>query len=183
MQIATDRLLLREYVPDDLQALLTYHADSRQREFYGPQEGTPEQLRTLLDQFITWAVEIPRRNYQLAVVPKTQPEIVIGSVGLRQADESLGQALFGIEVAADRRGHGYATEAAKALLDFGFRDLGLAIVRGITVSANAPITRVVRRLGFELVNTMPGPDWMTARGWGYSEWRLTLTDWNANFAR
>jgi RimJ/RimL family protein N-acetyltransferase len=179
MQITTARLLLREYAADDLPALLAYHADPRAREFYGPEEGRPDQLRQLLETFTTWAAERPRRNYQLAIAPREDPRMLAGSAGLRQIGLEAGRADLGLELHPAWWGHGYATEAASALLDFGFSELGLLSVRGLTVSANARVARLVRRLGFEVVGTRTGAAWMRERNWSETEWQLTRERWSS----
>lgn len=177
MQITTARLLLREYAADDLPALLAYHADPRAREFYGPEEGRPDQICELLETFTTWAGERPRRNYQLVIAPREDPRTLAGSAGLRQIGLEAGRADLGLELHPASWGQGYATEAASALLDFGFGELGLLSVRGLTVSANARVTRLVRRLGFELVGTHAGAVWMRERHWSETEWQLTRERW------
>jgi RimJ/RimL family protein N-acetyltransferase len=180
MRITTRRLLLREYTPDDLPELLAYQGDARAREFYGPHEASPDRVRELLDTFIRWAAERPRAHYQLAITRSGGGgSPLIGSGGLREIGVRAGQAELGLELAPEWWGQGYATEAARALLDFGFRELGLSAVRGITVTANTRITAVVRKLGFRPVGTQDGPAWMRERGWSETEWRLTRRDWDA----
>jgi RimJ/RimL family protein N-acetyltransferase len=44
-------------------------------------------------------------------------------------------------------GHGYATEAARAALDYGFGQLGLREIVAVTVPANRRSRRVMERLG------------------------------------
>jgi RimJ/RimL family protein N-acetyltransferase len=73
--------------------------------------------------------------------------------------------------------HGFATEAARALLGFGFRELGLHEVRGVTVSANARVVALARRVGLVAVASLPAPAGMQGRGWARTEWRLTREQW------
>jgi RimJ/RimL family protein N-acetyltransferase len=147
VEIITERLLLREFVAADLPALVTYQADPRYAEFW-PEEAPPGQSRQLLDRFIDWATERPRRNYQLAVAQIDLPHEVMGSCGLRDLGFDATTAEFGIELAPQSWGHGYATEAARAILAFGFRELGLLEVRGVSVTENWRVTEMVSRLGF-----------------------------------
>jgi RimJ/RimL family protein N-acetyltransferase len=191
MEIATPRLLLREYEAGDLPALLAYVADPRAREFYGPDDARPDRLRALLATFVAWGAESPRQNYQLALALRAAPERVVGSAGLRRAGAPAGEAELGLELAPAHWGRGYATEAARALLAHGFTALGLAAVRGVTVSANARVAALVRRLGFEPVGApadgpadgpAPGPAWLAARGWRQVTWRLTRDRWAAGAA-
>jgi len=49
------------------------------------------------------------------------------------------------------QGHGFATEGASALVTFGLETLGVARITALTSSRNEPAVRVLRKLGFELV--------------------------------
>src|SRR5262245_49849295 len=86
---------------------------------------------------------------------------------LRPASQGAGRWHSGFRTRACRRklGTGYATEAARALLGFGFRDLRIDEVRSETVSANVRVVALARRLGLAEVGAHPGPAWMSARGW------------------
>lgn len=178
MQLLTPRLILREYVPTDLDTLLAHHADPRAREFYGPDEASPSSVRELLRAFMTWASEEPRRNWQLAITRRGALDQAIGSCGLRQTGLEHGRADLGVELAPDSWGHGYGIEALTALIDFGFRELALLSIRGETVSANTRVARLVERVGFRFNGSREGPDWMIGRGWTYAEWELERDSWN-----
>ena len=177
MLITTERLELREYVSDDLDSLIAYQSDPRVQEFYGPGEGSPEQLSQLLRTFQSWAIEEPRRNWQLAIVLRERPGVVVGSCGIRQSDEP-GEGDFGIDLSAALWRRGYATEAARAMLDFAFAELGLEIVRGETVSANARVAALLTRLGFRHAGSEPGAAWMEERGWTLVHWELSREAWH-----
>jgi [ribosomal protein S5]-alanine N-acetyltransferase len=177
VEIMTERLLLREFIVDDAPAFLAYHADPRQAEFYGPEEASPEHARELLRLFCTWASELPRHNYQLAIADLRDPRQLLGCCGLRRKGMGAGTAEFGLELVAASWGRGYATEAARALLGFGFRELRLEEVRSESVSANARVVALAQRIGLLEVGTRPGPAWMSARGWHYIEWLLTRGRW------
>ena len=178
MDIITKRLLLREFAEADLPGLLAYQADPRYSEFWlDDSPGTPTpQLLTL---FRRWAVEVPRRNYQLAMARLVGPDELIGSCGLRSEGSGAGSAEFGIEVAPRWWAQGYATEAARAILTFGFRKLGLQEVRGVSVTENTRVTSIISRLGFVPAARSAGPTWVAARGWSLTEWQLTRTRWEA----
>jgi RimJ/RimL family protein N-acetyltransferase len=152
--------------------------DPRAREFYGPDEGLPE-LPALLETFLAWAAETPRRNWQLAVALREDSATVVGSCGLRRVHEEPDLADLGIDLAPALWGLGYGTEAASAMLDFGFDALGLSAVRGRVVSANRRVEAMIRRLCFRFVGTHSGPAWITTRGWHCAEWELTADAWRS----
>jgi RimJ/RimL family protein N-acetyltransferase len=177
VQIKTERLLLREFTRDDEQSYLAYQTDPRYTEFYGPEEATLDHARELLHLFIAWSAERPRQNYQLAIADLRNPSQPLGSCGLRLKGRAVGTAEVGLELAAESWGNGYATEAARALLGFGFRELRIDEVRSESVSANVRVVALARRIGLVEVGAHPGPAWMSARGWHYAEWRLTREQW------
>lgn len=172
LPIVTPRLVLRDFTPEDLPAYLEPQADPRYTEFYGPGETGPDFTRGLVERFVQWAAETPRRNYQLAVVLRESPGELIGSCGIRLHGCEAGTGEFGLELAPRHWGRGFATEAAGAILNFGFRELGLQEIGGVTVTENVRVQRLVARLGFTQIERIPGPDWMSARGWSQSVWRL-----------
>ncbi len=55
----------------------------------------------------------------------------------------------GWRFAREAWGHGYATEAAKAAVEFGFETLGLREIVSFTVPANERSWRVMERLGMK----------------------------------
>lgn len=177
MEITTPRLILREFTQEDLPALLLYQADPRYSEFHGPEETGPDLAHKLIGMFLAWAAERPRQNYQLAIAQRDHPEEVIGSCGVRLQGCEAGGAEFGLELAPDHWGRGFAREAARAILEFAFRDLGVEEVRGITITENARVQRLVERLGFTRVETRPGPAWMQTRGWSETVWGITVELW------
>ena len=156
MEIITKRFLLRDFIQEDEPAFLAYHTDPRYAEFCSPEEVTPDFTHHLFQRFMQWATEIPRYNYQLAIVGRRNLAL-IGCGGLRQ----------------DRD----ATEIGKALIDFGFRDLELKQIISISVSANLRVSRIAERYGFQAIGTQPGSDWMQMQGWSQIKWQLTRESW------
>ena len=180
MKIITKRFLIRDFTEADESALLAYHSDPRYAEFCSPEEVTPESTRRLLDLFRQWATEVPRRNYQLAITELENPRKFLGCCGLRGEGYNFGQAELGIELAPEYWGrYRYAIEVAGALLEFGFRDLALQEVRGISIDANSRVTRLAQRYGFAVVGTHCESDWMRARGWSQTQWQLTREKWKS----
>ena len=176
MEILTPRLLLREFTPGDLPAFLAYQTDPRQTEFYGPEDLDPGLAAGLIEKFIAWSDAFPRQNYQLAIAQRETPASIIGSCGVRLEGCEPGLGEFGLELAAEHWGRGFAGEAAQATLRFAFEDLCLREVRGVTVTQNTRVQRLITRLGFRKVETRPGPSWMRARGWSETVWAIAVVD-------
>ncbi|MFC6634074.1 GNAT family N-acetyltransferase [Microbulbifer taiwanensis] len=179
MQISTKRFLLRYFEDAEVSAFVAYHADPRSHEFYGIEHRDPEHARKLLKLFKDWAEEVPRLNYQLAIIRRDVTQPLIGCCGLRTGESEPGRAELGIELAPDFWGrYRYALEIIQALVEFGFNKLGLREIYGGTVSENRRIARLAESLG-ATAEVKPGPAWMVERGWYQVEWRISRAQWRA----
>jgi RimJ/RimL family protein N-acetyltransferase len=144
--IHTPRLELREWRDDDLIAFAEMNAHPRVMEFFpsllsrSDSDALAARIRSEFTGrgFGRWAVEI------------TGADGFIGFVGLSVPNF---EAAFtpcveiGWRIAYEHWGHGYASEAALAVLDFGFRNLALEEIVSFTVPANVRSTRVMERIG------------------------------------
>lgn len=179
MEIVTSRFLLRDFVGEDSPAFAAYHADPRSLDLYGEEQAKPGHADELIAVFKSWAAEKPRQNYQLAVIRRKAPQVLLGCCGLRCAGAAVGTAELGIELAPQYWGrYGYAIEVMRALVEFGFDSLGLNEIYGATVSANARIARLAGSFGAVAI-PRPTPAWMLARGWSQVEWRVTREQWES----
>ena len=82
MRIATERLLLRDFVTDDWPDVLAYQRDPRYLQFYPWADRTEAEVRRFVKLFVDQQTERPRRNFQFAI---TFPDggQVIGNIGIR----------------------------------------------------------------------------------------------------
>lgn len=109
MQLTTERLVLREFLPDDAAPMRAYQQH--------PAFADAPPAEELVQRFIDWQAEEPRLRYQLAI---TLADRLIGTCGLRYAE---GAYEFGCELDPSFWGRNYAYEACRALLDTGFRPI------------------------------------------------------------
>lgn len=144
--LATARLRLRPWRDDDLPAFAALNVDPDvMAHLPGPldraaSDAMAGRIREHFRRrgFGFWAVEVP------GVAP------FAGFVGLaipRFEAHFTPCIEIGWRLARDHWGRGYATEAARAALDFGFRELDLAEVVAFTVPANLRSRAVMERLG------------------------------------
>jgi [ribosomal protein S5]-alanine N-acetyltransferase len=152
VEIETKRFLLRDFMESDRAAFLAYQADPRNLTFYNPNESNPDRAARLFELFQTWAGDLPRLNYQLAIIQRQSSHALVGYCGLRTINNTTGEMELGIELAPTYwGGYAYAIKIGIALLDFGFRELKLETISGSTVSANAKIARLAEWVGAEVV--------------------------------
>lgn len=133
----------------DLLRMHTYQSDPRYLAHYPWAQRSIEDVRRMLDMFISYQREQPRRCYQLAVTAG-EDGMLLGSCGLRKPAAETIRAELGYELDPAVWGHGYATECTRAMLTWGFAALGLSRVRAQCVSGNTRSARVLTKLGFRL---------------------------------
>jgi RimJ/RimL family protein N-acetyltransferase len=139
------------------------NADPVVREFF-PQVLTTAQSAASLARFRT---ELARRGWGWWAVEVAATGEFIGMTGLDPVDDDL--PFTGVEVgwrlARTAWGHGYATEAARAALTYGFDCLALPEILAVTAAGNTRSRAVMRRLGmvrdpaddFDDPTVPPGP--------------------------
>ena len=83
---------------------------------------------------------------------------VIGSCGYKDPPDLEGVVEIAYGVDPDYQGHGYATEAARALVHFAFGSDGVRLIRAHTLPGNDASTRVLTKCGFEKVGEVVDPE-------------------------
>lgn len=149
-QLETERLILRDYQPEDLKGFSEMSSDSEFQKFYSEQDCTPEHWQMLINMFIAEASETPRTRYNLAISHKTNNRF-IGAVGIRieeSHDERNHQASVGCSLRPDCQQQGLAAEAMLAIVDFGFNQLNVHRVFAETLSDNQAAVSLCHKLGF-----------------------------------
>ena len=145
--LETQRLLLREFVPEDVDALAAILSDPETMRFY------PAPLD--LAAVGAW-IERHRQRYAdaghglWAMILKSSGEL-IGDCGLtRQIVDGADEIEIGYHVRRDLWGRGYAPEAARACQDYGFTRLGVDHLISLIRPENLPSRRVAEKTGLIL---------------------------------
>lgn len=145
-ELQTNRLRLRRWVADDRDPFAAMNTDPRVLEFL-PRALSRAESDALVDRieahfehhgFGLWAVEIP------GVTP------FAGFIGLsipRFEAPFTPCVEIGWRLGAEFWNQGYATEGARAAVQFGFESLGLTEIVSFTVPANQRSRRVMEKLG------------------------------------
>jgi RimJ/RimL family protein N-acetyltransferase len=140
VSVRTARLLLRQWRDEDDAAFAELTADPAVMEYLLPLPGWVARKRAHWEQygFGQWVVEIPGEASFIGVVGLETVSYDAHFTPAVEVAWRLGRAHWG---------KGYATEAARAALDYGFAQLGLDEIVAITVPANWRSRRVMERLG------------------------------------
>jgi ribosomal-protein-alanine N-acetyltransferase len=178
MHVSTERLVLREFEPGDWRDLLAWQRDPRYLRFYPWTGRSEEEVREFVQMFIGWRAEKPRRRFQLAITLANNGEL-IGSCGLRRKPGNEREADIGFELAPERWGNGYATEAARAMVDFGFRELGLHRISSWCIAENLASARVLERLGLRQEGRLRENEHFKGRCWDTLLFGMLEDEWRA----
>lgn len=152
MGVRSGRIYLRQWHESDFVAFARLNADRRVMEFFpgtlthDESEALARKMMSLIDQrgWGVWALEIPEVTGFAGFVGLNVPE---DDLPFRPCVEIAWRLAF------DHWGKGYATEAAKAALKFGFVNLGLDEIVAFTATANKRSQRVMQRLGMTSAGT------------------------------
>ena len=143
--LRTERLTLREFEPDDWEALHAIESRPEVAQYQSFTPRTPDESQRYVLDAIADAVAAPRLTFDLAVILMAENRL-IGRCGLGPGDEPR-EAVLWYTLHPDAWGRGYTTEAARAMVDFGFRTLGLHRVWADCDPENVASWRVLEKIG------------------------------------
>jgi ribosomal-protein-alanine N-acetyltransferase len=181
--LATERLLIRPFTPDDLHPIheiLDEAPDGETKE-----AGSLEARRAWLHWSVVNEQELAKLlqpPYGDRAVARREDDVLVGACGFvpelkpfgllptfprTKGDPSLYIPQVGLfwTIGSQYRRNGYATEAAGAMIDYAFRTLRLSRIVATTDDENGASIGVMRRLGMHLErNPHPEPPWFQMSG-------------------
>ncbi|HMG32011.1 MAG TPA: GNAT family N-acetyltransferase [Jiangellaceae bacterium] len=167
-RVATKRLVLRTWQPDDRPAFAVINADPEVTEHVAPRPLSREQSDAFVDRIeASWF----DRGYGLYAVESRMSGELLGFCGLSHHRALPDEVEVGWRLARPAWGRGLATEAALACRDLAFDTLRMDRLISITIEENARSWRVMEKLGMRRWRTMPFEDW------NLSIWAMTAPEW------
>jgi RimJ/RimL family protein N-acetyltransferase len=167
--LVTERLELRRFTADDLEPLLAVFADAEVMRYVGA-ERRPlrrSQVSALMSRAeADWA----EHGFGLLAVTERGTGRLVGEAGLQHLEEGPDIEL-GYTLGRVAWGRGYATEAARAVLRWGFAGLRLQRIVAVADPANVTSLRVLEKLGMARLGLRE------CYGAAMSEHALTLGEW------
>lgn len=149
MHLETERLLIRPWRHADAPRLLDLLSRLEVVKWLG--DGEPVLMKDL-DEAHTRVNRYAERDdppLGMWAVERRSDGIVLGTVLLLTLpNDDHGEVEIGWHLHPDAWGHGYATEAARAVLEHGFAG-GLREIIAVSHTDNEPSQAVMRRLGME----------------------------------
>jgi len=150
--LQTERLILRRY---ELEDAVRAHILAGEKEIIETTLAIPYPY--LLEHAESWIQQHPKliengAAYPFAVVMKAG-NVLIGTMTLR-IDKQHNKGELAYWIGKDYWGKGYATEAAKRVMDFGFFELNLNRIWAPAMSKNWASTQVMKKIGMTYEGTL-----------------------------
>jgi RimJ/RimL family protein N-acetyltransferase len=140
-ELVTERLILRRPNDGDVDAIVSIvgNWEVARRLARIPHPYGPADARFFLERVVpaewVWAVTLQGSDE------------MVGAIGLTP-EEGMDTAELGYWLSPHHWGRGITTEAARAVVSFGFDTLGLSYVTSDYFEGNSPSGRVLEKLGF-----------------------------------
>lgn len=161
--IETKRLILREFVSSDFEAVHSYASDPNVSKYlpWGPNDES--DTYNFLEKIIEYQQENPRYDYEIAVVLKGYDEL-IGACSIHISDFKNKEGWIGYCYNKQYWGNGYASEASKAIIKFGFNNLNLHRIFATCSPYNIGSAKVLEKIGMKKEGHLREHKWVK-RAW------------------
>ena len=178
----TDRLILRQFTPDDADLLVELDSDPDVMFFINGGTPTPrhEVGDDILPAFLRYYQRWPGYGFW-ALIERETGEF-LGWVHFRPEPGSPDdEPELGYRLRRAAWGRGYAAEASRAVIDRGFAEFGVRRVVANTMAVNTASRRVMEKAGLRYVRTFHA-DWpvrIPGDEHGDVEYAITEAEWRA----
>ena len=168
-EVETDRLFLRVLTPDDLDAFALLYADPEVMKYLAT--GIPvsrQESEYCLGQLIKYWQEHEFGRWAVTIKPAGG---FIGYCGL-----ALYEGRHELMYALDKQywGRGYATEAVRATLRYGFEELKLELIAAVTQKENIASQQVMKKAGMKYEGEL------TFLGFDYVSYIIRMEEFEAD---
>ena len=145
--LTTSRLDLRPVQIGNVELVHRLWTNSDVRHFlFDERVISLDEARSIVEQSLR---SFEERGYGIWLVSLLQTGKLIGFAGLIQSSDESPNLIYGVH--PDFWGNGFATEAAKAVLDYAFDTLGLASVKADVDEPNVISVRILEKLGMKQI--------------------------------
>jgi ribosomal-protein-alanine N-acetyltransferase len=153
--LETDRLILRQLMPDDPDNLLALYSDPKIRRYFPEGTLTYEETKEELEWFLNGHPKHPELGLWATILKGSDQ--FIGRCGLLPwTIDGQNEVEVAYLIAREYWRQGLGTEAAQAILQYGFEQLGLSRLICMIDPANIASRRVAEKIGMTLEREMDG---------------------------
>lgn len=149
-QIETERLILKPSSINDIEKYLEMDMDPEVTQYIpGVWDGSETHI-SFLKESILWPYDEGLGYW--SIFPKNNPSLFLGWIILAPYDTDEADIEIGWRLNRFAWGKGYATEAARAIVTYAFKTVGLEYVYAYIDLENKRSIRVANKLGFSLLS-------------------------------
>jgi len=143
--ITTERLVLREMSPQDVNALLKHFGNAEVVRFIDMQP-----IRTIkqANEWLKWMGGLYAAADGLRWGVTLRDGTFIGSAGLHRWNREAHYATIGCDIAYQYWGAGYGQEAMRDMIEFGWEHMKLNRIEADIVQGNMRSLHIMEKLGF-----------------------------------
>jgi RimJ/RimL family protein N-acetyltransferase len=177
--VETDRLTLRPFIAADFEAMYAMRSDPEVARYLYQEPLSAQETRDSLARKMALPAWADEGDWLGAAVVERESGLTVGDVALHWVSERDRTAEIGFTFEPRWQGKGFATEAARALVDWAFTSAGMHRVIGRTEARNAASARVLEKLGMRLEAHLVENEWI--KGEWQSEFVYAVLDreWTA----
>lgn len=174
--LETDRLILKDFEKDDWQKVHEYDSDLEVVSYlpFGP--NTEQDSKDYVELKIAEQKDEPRGGYDLALVIKGDNRL-IGACGIYVRNWQNKEAEVNYIINHHFWGKGYATEAARCLVAFGFKELGMHRIYARCDPHNRASSRVLKKIGMKREGQMREHRFAKGRWWDDLLYAILEQEW------
>ncbi|HET8599209.1 MAG TPA: GNAT family protein [Segeticoccus sp.] len=150
--LETERLLLRPFADTDAEELFALQSNAHALRYW---DSPPWVDRAPVERFLARCQQLAEEGSGARLaIDRVRDQAFVGWCTVNSWNPEFRSASLGCCLHDTMWGHGYATEAARALLRWAFDTLDLNRVQAETDTRNVASARVLEKLGFVLEGTL-----------------------------
>lgn len=175
MEIKTERLILRDFTPEDINFYIELETNPHSLEFEHESIPSQETLDKNIEQIFSLINNSLRDKYSLIIVNK-ETLYPVGRIVLWMIDETINEWEMGWIIHPDYWNNGYASEASKAMILFAFKELNAHRIQALCHEHNHRSERVMIRIGMQKEGTLRGVRNLNHQWYGSHIYSILDTD-------
>jgi RimJ/RimL family protein N-acetyltransferase len=176
--LETERLTLRPYQQGDFDALYALQSNEEVVRWLYNEPRTSDEVRENLQRKITGSELRAEGDWLSVAVVVRESGVTVGDIALHWVSERDRTAEVGFTFLPAHHGHGYATEAARAIVGWAF-DAGFRRVIGRAEPRNVASARVLEKLGMRLEAHLVENEWVKGEWQSEVDYAILEREWRS----
>lgn len=174
-ELRTERFILRELENRDARELFKILSDDKVMYYYGSDPlVTVYEAKNVISYFKEQFTQGKAIRWAIADAQTNQ---LIGTIGFHNWLSQYHRAEIGFEVSQDYWQRGVASEAARAVLTYGFEEFALHRISALVAPENLASNALVQKLGFKAEGLLEDYAYSHGRFMNLTMYRMLASEW------